>query len=1419
MVEYTYPKINLLEEEPTIQKEVEKSLVEEEKKEEVIYPDKQFIYPESITSNIRNQEPEGGTLTATDSNDEDNLQTGKTNGFARLEKLSNLAVGGYKFAEADAYYKLFATPASWFLSDETQTFAKTGLLPEDPNKAEQVKKEINGTISGHMFKVYNRLKDEEREQKIEILNEYGLPEGGVAEKLAFGVGTIPVEFAKQIPALIATKGKAAPSFAITEAFFASEDGPIAATKAAAFGYTLGKIMDVTAPLPRLQRMSVLGTVGFGLGGPSFEDRVVSASLFGGLAFFGVGRQRAMYDDIVKDPKNFKPKVMNKEVKLYTDMINNKIPDSQKNFNKQIDIQNKLVNDLKETTAKLKKDKNNKELLVKQGEQQELLNAQINITKEFDAEGFTLAKNKDLIEKFRSEVIDGRPVNIIKRDMFEITGSNDIMRPKFKDVDPFIGRGILTKQLAFKPFPILNVLNQKINLMRIKVDRDTEIRLDDPTRYGPFLQPKFTQTFKITTEQAGKVTPVKKLFFSEKEAKAYFDTKLGTNVKPFSKIEKAEQVLVIDGKIQPATKLVDVKMGQNSIFYYLEKLSTNKQIKVKDAMIKAEEVYISGKKPNLFEKNGNIKHSALKDEFKLDADEAAAFLQIRNGLDDVYDNLIKSRVKFSKEKVEVVKQPNFFPHRFNDRYLIRVGEGGKKDKLIYVDYAPSKKKANEIVNKILKEDPNLTANARLNENYVKEGSKFYKVDDDINLLSHSQTNYKSLKDLPENVRKILFETKRTGLVGEIGALGKKRREGNFVKGFKGTAPGKKGLKDFKFVIESYVRGAVKKTHMLELDNFFNKFFYEPITDAKMYNRYLSRDGHLVKDTFSIANSYPKQTAVAQKLLEDALGRTPASAVSSFIKEVTKPLSKKSGILLRDIDNFFGGLNAYTAFRSLFFWNGRFLAAQGIQPSQIIVAKLHTLADKSGGVVSPHRAWADSFKDMMFVTPKTMEFVDALMRFGTVNKKFMNEFFGEAIFRKGKVRKQFKDALQKGDYTGVAKKIAYNLSGLNVTGRVEQYSRLQAALMFRNLYKQMGIKDSPAMYRNASNMADMYMVRYDLIDRPSLFTERGLGILAKPFGLFKTWQQNWYAQFGEHLSNAVRRKEYKGFGAFFLASTLVAGVTQTIGIRSADSAIQLYNNIFDDNVRTLSQRLYELGLPSEMLFGLPSATGLDLQSTLGVPNFDPRSVLSIPGYDIIVQDLLFDVLPVIIRDAKASLFDTPQHTTEQRRDAYKVLLPTPFHAAFELAFQKEGDTTYFDKKGKAIIDRDFDDWFARFLSSYSVEEAYFGKLQFQYNILSKSTQYSYSFLAKSAADKYFHTGEIPEFMFIMALDDFGKLPEEFIKSIKTHMKKRFDDSAEVLSTKGTDYDVLREYVDQRIMKFETKDSIPPLNIFKGDENLFF
>mgnify|MGYP003144150192 FL=1 len=1412
MVEVIVPESlqtgSLVEDAQTLIKE--ENLTEDgvEKEQKINPPISEVVVPESIQSNTRSIEPENGSLQDKKSNDDDNLETGKTNGFARLEKLSNMPATGFKFAATDTYYKLFATPASWFLSKEAQNFAKTGILPSDPLKIDEVKKEVGGGgIVSHMFSVYDRLKDEEKEAKVKILQEAGIP-NGVLERVAFGVGTIPIEVLRQLPALIVTKGKAAPSFAVTEAFFASEDGPLAATKAAAYGYTIGKVMDVISPLPLMYRMPVMGTVGFGLSGPELEDRIVGAALFGGMSFFGVGRQRAMYDDIVKDPKSFKPKKMTKEIKVFEDMINGRLPEAQKQFDVQVTALNKIQKELSEVQTKLTKDKNNNELILKESELNLAKNAQVNIVKDFDAQGFTLNKNKQLFEKFRDEIIDERPVNIAKRDMFEMTGSNNIMVPKYKDAKPSIFRGVLTKELAYKRFPILNIVNTRINIMRQKIDRDNEVRLDDPTKVTFDLEPKFTQTYRIVTEQAGKTTNLKKLFFSEREAKAYFDTKLGNAVKPFSKIKKAEEIHIVNGKITPATDLVRLKTGHNSVFYHLDRLPIKKQIAVKDAIIKNEEYIVTGKKTELYDSNFNIKDSALKDEFKLDANQAAAFKQIRQHIDGPYDEFLQTLIKIKGTKADTAKRPGHFPHRWNGRYVVRVGS--KKDnKLLYAEYAPNKKIAKQLKEELEKKDPDTTVNYRLNDIYQNKEGKTIKVDEDIQTMAHSHINYATLKDLPPQVREVIFKYKRDGLVGELGAISRPRREGDFVKGFKGTAPGKKGLQDFKEVIESYIRGVNKKKHMLEFEDFFNKFFYEPITDAKIYNKFMDRDGHLVKDTFSISNSYPNLTRFAETLREDALGRTPAHLFSKLAQDILEP----TGILLRDVDNFFGKLNAYTAFRSLFFWNGRFMLAQGIQPSQIVTAKLFNLAERTGNVISPYRAWSDSFKDMMFVTKETSNFTDALMKYGTVNKKFMNEFFGESQFRNQKVRVEFKKALENGDYTGVAKKVAFNLSGLNVTGRVEQYSRLQAALMFRNLFKQMGMKETEKMYAMSARMADMYMVRYDIIDRARFFTERGLGVFGKLFGLFKTWMQNWYAQGLEHTSHLIRRGEYKGFGAFVVASTLTAGVTGTIGINTADTLIQGYNYMRRDNVKTLSQRLYEMGLPDELLFGFPSAIGIDTQATLGVPNLNPLEIFSTPGYDIILEDVIFDVLPVIFSE-----FTKVKPTTEERRDAYKVLLPTPFHAVFELAFQKEGDSTYFDKDGKAKIDRDFNDWFARFLSSYSVEEAYFGKLSYQITQLERNTQYSYSFLVKKAADLYFHTGEIPEFMFIMATDDYDKLPIEFLESVKRQMSKRFDDTAEKLTKKGADYDVLRDYIKQRTLGYETKESLPPSKIFKGDEYLF-
>ena len=127
MVEVIVPESlqtgSLVEDAQTLIKE--ENLTEDgvEKEQKINPPISEVVVPESIQSNTRSIEPENGSLQDKKSNDDDNLETGKTNGFARLEKLSNMPATGFKFAATDTYYKLFATPASWFLSKEAQNFA------------------------------------------------------------------------------------------------------------------------------------------------------------------------------------------------------------------------------------------------------------------------------------------------------------------------------------------------------------------------------------------------------------------------------------------------------------------------------------------------------------------------------------------------------------------------------------------------------------------------------------------------------------------------------------------------------------------------------------------------------------------------------------------------------------------------------------------------------------------------------------------------------------------------------------------------------------------------------------------------------------------------------------------------------------------------------------------------------------------------------------------------------------------------------------------------------------------------------------------------------------------------------------------------------------------------------------------------
>ena len=55
------------------------------------------------------------------------------------------------------------------------------------------------------------------------------------------------------------------------------------------------------------------------------------------------------------------------------------------------------------------------------------------------------------------------------------------------------------------------------------------------------------------------------------------------------------------------------------------------------------------------------------------------------------------------------------------------------------------------------------------------------------------------------------------------------------------------------------------------------------------------------------------------------------------------------------------------------------------------------------------------------------------------------------------------------------------------------------MFYHFLKRSGKSQKEAM-REASYLADKYMVEYNHIERPMIYGEAGMGTLGKPFGLF-------------------------------------------------------------------------------------------------------------------------------------------------------------------------------------------------------------------------------------------------------------------------------------------------------------------------------
>ena len=170
-------------------------------------------------------------------------------------------------------------------------------------------------------------------------------------------------------------------------------------------------------------------------------------------------------------------------------------------------------------------------------------------------------------------------------------------------------------------------------------------------------------------------------------------------------------------------------------------------------------------------------------------------------------------------------------------------------------------------------------------------------------------------------------------------------------------------------------------------------------------------------------------------------------------------------------------------------------------------------------------------------------------------------------------------------------------------------------------------------------------------------------------------------------------------------------------------------------------------------------------------------------------------------------------------------TPFHAPLDIAFQK--DNAMYITKDRATVKRDVHDYFNKFLSMYSLDEARFIKTSYLLQQQKRNTAYSYDALVDYVVSELYHRGPDTAFLnyhFDMAKDDFNKTATQFASSIKTRLKARGDSLVDKLARGGfTDNEkeeikLFLQFSKASDLGFETKDSTPPLNMFKGDEHLF-
>ena len=1260
------------------------------------------------------------------------------------------------------------------------------------------------------------------------------PPLGIKNKVISNFASLPGIFAQYVPTT-RVLGSLPLGFAVTDSIKAGYDGtmhdvPWSFTK----GYALGTAVKLFSALPTMpQRIGALSTLGFGITPKgedgNMDDKIAAAITWGSFGVFpSVWGKRARPDKIEQAKA---------EVEVEAP-VNKTLLDKHSDLTAELQKQRIILERSEAKPDKTEKNKINIIELKEQVKDKEQAIASLESALWYDTkisskiatnEAENISPETARLDYFNK---DGSPKYIDMKDtQFKVELSNI-----FKKDKPVFTIGEKLKAHIF-PLHFMAKMFSKDNPMLKRIE--SELRrwriLNDAAEEGILHDPRIDATKFLkrsllegeTVEQYNKRVP---------RSRAKYGLILTAMRHGIALPGRNGALTAFEGilrtNIKSAWKVIDAFVSSHEFklkHAEAELIKNNK--KVTPQTIGRE--YLQKNKDGTYKYD--ITDAELKSVYKLNAEQIFAYRRLGWGLAEVrrMNNSRNTQNGYYHRVIPYI--PNYFPHIWIGSYKIGVNK-------IVKDKATGKEKSSFV--KAIHTDSALESGRALKE--LKEKYKELETETETESISYN------IKEIPPKVTDILKQRQevdvnldvfsesiqwlekwgrfdeagkisevynsllakkgfskhtlqRKNVKGWLGSADALVTEGVITKGFNvilGKRTQFRQIKDFLTAYEAYVRGGVRNAHNMDLDLRTRRFFEGPTQEL------------------SLRTHYPKHVSLAKTAINNATGRFSGENVSKAIDAATAGLIKaislgKITLTQRTLLDSLGGLNKITLAMKLLFGQGRYLTASGIQPDQMIPAKLIDLigySQKSKNILG--KSYAQASYDLFNPSKNIIE----LVKYGHDQKVLSAAFIREFVPQGGTLVTGLKPITLKGKVLLDFNKIFDTLSLKALASSFEQVSRLRALLMFNRVLLNSTKKDGKPLYTVeqakvlAARYADAYMVEYNRTERPWVYNR--LGALGKTAGLFKTFMHNWTAQLYEYMHQSKVYHNDAPLATFLYMNLVTAGALNFLLKDEVNALIDMMQPIlkkFNKNkpVPNLDEILLSDDRDNWFLFGVPSATlDADITPTVRAPSFKLKDLITFPAWEVLGID------PVGLVSSEAtfltkkgiipSSFNLIWKTTEGTAtisdwvEFHKAYAPTSLHGfieayysgrdinniLFEIINDKFGTELPFSKitsaypqlknfpirntsKNIGIMFRSDKEWLKRFFTTRSLREAKMLKIVSMLTRIKRSEKLNRRTLTNIYA-QYLILNEVPPSYILEAYMALGGELTELQNSVRERVK---------------------------------------------------